>query len=56
MYWTKSGGGVFKADMDGSNAAVIVPGLSDPVGIAIDLGSLRLFWVEYNGNRVRSIG
>ena len=56
MYWSRGGrrGGIFKAEMDGSNSVQIGHGLTDPAGITIDFVSLRLFWVEYEAHLVRS--
>ena len=58
MYWTKYGsgstGGIFKSEMDGSNAAEIVSGLQYPAGIAIDFDSSRLFWADYNTGIIQS--
>ena len=58
MYWTKDGiggtGGIFKADMDGSNVVEIHSGLSWASGIAIDFESLRLFWTDWDRDQVRT--
>ena len=55
MYWSEYGGSIIKAGMDGSNALEIVTALaSDPIGIAIDFSSFRLFWVDYLRNKVQS--
>ena len=60
MYWTKGGSGdgdtrgVYKAEMDGTNVVKIVSSLDCPFGIAIDFASQRLFWTDFNENKVHS--
>ena len=55
MYWTNdSKDRIFKAHMDGSNVEDVVTGLSIPAGIAIDPVASRLFWVDYDMNKVQS--
>ena len=54
MYWTKYGGSIFKAEMDGTNLVEIVPHLGHPTGIAIDYDSSRLYWVDCSTNKVQS--
>ena len=55
MYWTTGGGGTIRrAEMDGSNSAVLLRGLSSPVGVTIDFGSSRLYWVEHGNHTIKS--
>ena len=55
MYWTTGGGGtIWRAEMDGSNSAVLLRGLSSPVGVTIDFGSPRLYWVEHVNHTIKS--
>ena len=59
MYWTKfwdinSEGGIFKAEMDGTNAVEIVSGVVWPESIAIDFDSQRLFWTDEFVDKIQS--
>ena len=47
-------GGIFKAELDGSNLVKIISGIKSPRGITIDFGSLRLFWADYSDNKIYS--
>ena len=40
--------------MDGNHVTEIISGLSYPAGIAVEFDSRRLFWAEYEGNRIQS--
>ena len=48
MYWT-SGGAVFVADIDGTNAASLYTGLSSPTDLVLDVGAGVLSWGSTNG-------
>ena len=55
MYFSKAGnGGIFKADMDGSNLVQIISGLSSPAQMVVDFDSQRLFWVYFSADKVQS--
>ena len=53
MYYATRGS-IKMAQMDGTNVVEIINGLSTAAGVAIDLNSLRLFWSDYNTNKVQS--
>ena len=60
MYWTvatgpdRSGGMIMKAGLDGSNPVVVVGGLLDPYGIAIDFRAQRLYWADEDRQKIQS--
>ena len=54
VYWTSSAGTVIKAQMDGSNATLLVSGLSWPSGIVVDYDASRLFWAAHPTNSIQS--
>ena len=56
MYWTKDGGSIVRAGMDGSNVATIVSGLDRPAGITIDFHGSKLYWADWRSNKIQSSG
>ena len=56
MYWTRysGAGSIHRAGMDGSSLLTLVTGLNGPVHVTIDFASQRLYWTEYNGNKIQS--
>lgn len=56
MYWTEeSPGEIVKAYLDGSKVTkIIVAGLRQPRGIAVDQNSSRLFWTDCDAEKVQS--
>jgi PKD repeat protein len=47
-------GKIWKMDMDGSNAAAIATGITDPYGIALDLTNGKVYWADDAGNISRA--
>lgn len=46
--------GIWRAGMDGSNAIPIVPSIDHVNDIAIDAVTSRLYWVEWNKQRIQT--
>ena len=56
MFWTRFSPTrcIVKGGMDGSNPEILIPGLTNPLGIVIDFEASRLYWAEFNDNRIQS--
>lgn len=53
MYGTTARGSILRAGMDGSSPAMILTGLQDPKGIAIDFEFGHLYWTEWKADRIQ---
>jgi sugar lactone lactonase YvrE len=54
MYWTDFiGGTIERAGLDGTGRQVLVSGLTNPHGIALDLANSQMYWAEYGGHSIR---
>ncbi len=51
MYWTDLFSGIHRADLNGQNAQVIVPG-TGPLAIALDLENDKVYWTDVINERV----
>ena len=65
LYWADSEAGkIQRANLDGSEVQTIVSGLEDPEGIALDVGSGKIYWTEWesvkranlDGSQIESLG
>ncbi|UCS93781.1 gliding motility-associated C-terminal domain-containing protein [Echinicola marina] len=52
LYFNELSGDILKADLDGSNVETIVSG-AEAFGIALDLANSKIYWTEYDNNRIR---
>lgn len=53
LYWTSyATGSIGRADLDGSNSATILSGLSGPDGIAIDETAGHIYWTEWDSGSI----
>lgn len=54
MYWTNRGQHkIQRANLDGSNIEdLVMTGDSEPLSIAIDLAAGKMYWTEYNDDRI----
>jgi sugar lactone lactonase YvrE len=54
VYWSDYGvGAVSRVRPDGTEAGPVITGASVPIGIAVDAGSGKLYWVEAGTARIR---
>jgi hypothetical protein len=51
LYWA-SDGAINRAPLAGGATQVIVPGLNDPRGVAVDPVAGKVYWAEYGANRI----
>ena len=56
MYWSRLGGRIMKAAMDGTAPMEVITGLKTAAGVVVDSSSpqQRLFWVDHNATRIQS--
>ena len=52
MYWTVEGK-IQRANPDGSNIEVLVMGLRNPYGIALDVSAGKMYWTDYGTSKVQ---
>jgi hypothetical protein len=53
MYWGDAGSGTIRrANLDGSNQEILIRGLSEPPGIALDVADNALYWTDALGNDI----
>ena len=43
-----------KSELDGRNPVTLVTGLRNPIGIAIDFSSQRLYWADSSAHKIQS--
>ena len=65
LYWVNSDAGeIQRSNLDGSQVQTIVSGLEEPTGIALDVGSGKVYWTEWgsvkrsnlDGSQIESLG
>lgn len=47
-------GNIWRADLDGSNAEIIVSNIGDPYGLVVDEINSKIYWVDDDGNISRA--
>lgn len=47
-------GNIWRADLDGSNAEMIVSNIGDPYGLVVDEVNSKIYWVDNDGNISRA--
>uniref|UniRef100_UPI001BFC8773 MBG domain-containing protein n=1 Tax=Echinicola shivajiensis TaxID=1035916 RepID=UPI001BFC8773 len=52
IYFNEVDGGIFKADLDGSNVETLIPG-AEANGFALDLANNKIYWSQFVSGKIR---
>ena len=53
IYWTEAVGRIQRSRLDGSRVEVLLTGLDDPDGLALDMAAGKMYWADYGTGKIQ---